>query len=171
MKQAGKRSFELREEHRYRTTPAITRGIALCALVAAAFALGDDLVLVGSWSSITIYQPLATGAATAWALVVRIVLFYDTIAKRTGMLRTGSRKSRIAERSSICSPCSDRCFVPYGFWAMEANNLQSLLSIQQWLSDGGGMWSRRFTLLIGNLLRQLGQGHIFFEEDEKRRRR
>ncbi|MEZ4539065.1 MAG: class I SAM-dependent methyltransferase [Chloroflexota bacterium] len=115
-----------------------------------------------------IYQPLATGAAIAWALVVLIVLFYVD-RKRTGMLGLENENRELRAFINL-QPLFGKTFVPYGFWAMEANNLQSLLSTIQYngyrtvVECGAGV----STLLIGNLLRQLGQGHIFsLEEDEK----
>lgn len=67
-------------------------------------------------------------------------------------------------------PLFGKTFLPYGLWAMEADNLQNLLSTIQYndyrtvVECGAGV----STLLIGSLLRQLGRGHIYsLEEDEK----
>lgn len=115
-----------------------------------------------------IYQPLAVGATIAWALTVLIVLFYID-RKRTGMLGLENENRELRAFINL-QPLFGKTFLPYGFWAMEADNLQNLLSTIQYndyrtvVECGAGV----STLLIGNLLRQLGRGHIYsLEEDEK----
>lgn len=113
------------------------------------------------------FPQFAVGAVVAWGIsAIILVMYLDR--KRSEIL--GLENQHREMRSLInLQPLLSDVFLPYSFWAMEPSSMLNVLSVIQYnnyriiVECGAGV----STLLIGKVLKQMGEGHIYTIEDDK----
>ncbi len=113
-----------------------------------------------------LYEPLAIGVTIAWSTAVLILIFYLD-RKRSRVLGLVNQYHELRSFINL-QPMIGPAFLPHSYWAMEPTDMQNLLATIQYqqyrtvVECGAGM----STLLVGKLLKQLGEGHLYSLEEE-----
>lgn len=113
-----------------------------------------------------VFEPMAAGVAVAWGVSI-LILFHYLTRKRSELLGLENRDGELRAFINLQS-LSGEPFLPYTFWTMAPSNMLSLVSAIQYngyrtiVECGAGV----STIMIANLLRQQGGGHLYSLEED-----